>query len=280
VRLLSLGPRLTRFRLPVLPSTQLASSTASSRRRTRRTCVTCSYRCSRRATGYLPSGAATPRSRSFLPKTVRSQPVVLCDCTNLTGRPHRHRQPGARPSSSRALVTRPRSSRTALSRLRRSRRTSTMSVVRSTVIVTLVLTSVEKVLLMDLSMPNMGGHEATQIIRKFERENGLGRLPIVALTAHAMLGDRENCIVVGWVRRGCSCSRCCRRRLTVACVRRRVPHQAASQAGLARHDQQGGLAGARSRPARPVSVRCGRSPALPQRRADPTCATSIFLTQP
>jgi osomolarity two-component system sensor histidine kinase NIK1 len=50
---------------------------------------------------------------------------------------------------------------------------------------------------MDLSMPIMGGHEATQIIRKFERENGLERLPIVALTAHAMLGDREKCIEVG-----------------------------------------------------------------------------------
>ncbi|GAA6047457.1 hypothetical protein NBRC10513_003991 [Rhodotorula toruloides] len=53
------------------------------------------------------------------------------------------------------------------------------------------------VVLMDLSMPIMGGHEATQIIRKFERENGLERLPIVALTAHAMLGDREKCIEVG-----------------------------------------------------------------------------------
>ncbi|TNY18500.1 hypothetical protein DMC30DRAFT_402944 [Rhodotorula diobovata] len=53
------------------------------------------------------------------------------------------------------------------------------------------------VVLMDLSMPIMGGVEATQIIRQFEQENGLERLPIVALTAHAMLGDREKCIQAG-----------------------------------------------------------------------------------
>lgn len=54
-----------------------------------------------------------------------------------------------------------------------------------------------QVVLMDLSMPIMGGVEATQIIRQFEQENGLERLPIVALTAHAMLGDREKCIQAG-----------------------------------------------------------------------------------
>ncbi|KAL8281120.1 hypothetical protein RQP46_006478 [Phenoliferia psychrophenolica] len=53
------------------------------------------------------------------------------------------------------------------------------------------------VVLMDLSMPFMGGVEATGIIRKFEEANGLDRLPIVALTAHAMLGDREKCIEAG-----------------------------------------------------------------------------------
>lgn len=43
----------------------------------------------------------------------------------------------------------------------------------------------------------MGGMEATQLIRAFEEQNGLERLPIVALTAHAMLGDREKCIEAG-----------------------------------------------------------------------------------
>lgn len=51
--------------------------------------------------------------------------------------------------------------------------------------------------LMDVSMPTMGGLEATSLIRKHEEDHHLERVPIIALTAHAMIGDRERCIDAG-----------------------------------------------------------------------------------
>ncbi len=50
--------------------------------------------------------------------------------------------------------------------------------------------------LMDIQMPEMGGVEATQLIRAREAERG-GHIPIVAMTAHAMAGDRERFLESG-----------------------------------------------------------------------------------
>jgi len=51
--------------------------------------------------------------------------------------------------------------------------------------------------LMDVQMPEMDGFEATRKIRKIESESGKKRIPIIAMTAHAMKKDRDNCISAG-----------------------------------------------------------------------------------
>ncbi len=52
-------------------------------------------------------------------------------------------------------------------------------------------------ILMDIQMPGMDGLEATKVIRSDDRFKDKRRIPIIALTAHAMIGDRENFIKAG-----------------------------------------------------------------------------------
>ena len=52
------------------------------------------------------------------------------------------------------------------------------------------------VVLMDVEMPEMDGLEATAVIRNQEQQKGT-HIPIIAMTAHAMKGDRERCLDAG-----------------------------------------------------------------------------------
>jgi CheY-like chemotaxis protein len=52
------------------------------------------------------------------------------------------------------------------------------------------------IVLMDMQMPEMDGFEATKVIRENEKGSGI-QVPIIALTAHAMQGDKERCLACG-----------------------------------------------------------------------------------
>jgi len=60
-----------------------------------------------------------------------------------------------------------------------------------------VQTATFDVVLMDLQMPHMSGYDATAAIRAWEEAHGRPRLPIIAMTAHAMASDAQRCLEAG-----------------------------------------------------------------------------------
>lgn len=54
-----------------------------------------------------------------------------------------------------------------------------------------------KIIFMDISMPEMNGYEATAAIRAYEQEQGLPATPIIALTAHSLVGADKDCLDAG-----------------------------------------------------------------------------------
>lgn len=53
------------------------------------------------------------------------------------------------------------------------------------------------IILMDIQMPIMDGLECTRKIREFEKLNEQEKVTIIAVTAHAMIGDKEKCLTSG-----------------------------------------------------------------------------------
>jgi len=140
---------------------------------------------------------------AYLSKPVKARDLfaVLCDALQRVPQPaavtHTGGQPAAAVTRLKVLVVEDNlvNQRVAVGIL--TRRGHAVSVAHNGVeAVDAVRETAFDVILMDIQMPQMGGLEATQAIRAFEAGAGR-RARIIAVTAHAMKGDRENCLAAG-----------------------------------------------------------------------------------
>jgi signal transduction histidine kinase/CheY-like chemotaxis protein len=118
----------------------------------------------------------------------RAHPVVVTRHT--LNEAHQHR-------SLRILVAEDNAvNRKLVTALLRKRGHTIVSVINGREAIAAITKDAFDIVLMDVQMPEMDGLEATTGIRKLEAATG-AHMPIIALTAHAMKGDREICIAAG-----------------------------------------------------------------------------------
>jgi CheY-like chemotaxis protein len=53
------------------------------------------------------------------------------------------------------------------------------------------------IVLMDVEMPEINGFEATHLLREHEKKLGIPHIPVIGMTAHAFVGDRQRCMDSG-----------------------------------------------------------------------------------
>ncbi len=115
--------------------------------------------------------------------------------------------------------------------------------------------------LMDCQMPVMDGYTATRIRRQNEQSSALTHIPIIAMTANAMAGDREKCLNAGM---DDYMSKPLNRALLEQTLRRWLPADATTQAGSSEPDPKA------------VSALPPAKKAAPAFAAIPTASTAVF----